>query len=351
MQCIHTNNLVEGMILAQDIIGNYDLIFLTRGTILTQDHIQRLQKMHLSYIYIYEETENSATPTSLPANTSIDQELNKEYSKNLATFKTIYEEIGLGQKIECEIIEQSVDALIEEVIKSNNILGRLKQINVVDTYTYTHSIDVCILSAMIGKWLNYSKTDLRKLAMTGLLHDIGKCKIPLEILNKPTTLTIEEFDVIKKHTTFGYELLQQQNILDADICCGVLQHHERIDGSGYPSRLQGKNIHEFAKIIAIVDIFDAMTSKRIYKEQQSPFKVAELIAQNRFGILDPYIANQFLWNISNFYSGNIVKLNSGEIGEVVLINKQEPTKPLIKIDNKFIDLLTSPEYEIMEVLA
>lgn len=351
MQCFHVNNLVEGMILAQDIIGNYDLIFLTKGTSLTQEHIRRLRKMNITYIYIDEEKKDSSTSPLLSTIDPTDKELNKEYDKNLATFKTIYQEIGLGQKIESEIIEKSVASLINEVIKNNNILGRLKRIDVMDDYTYTHSIDVCILSTMIGKWLNYSKADLHKLAMAALLHDIGKCKIPVEILNKPGPLTTEEFNIMKKHASLGYELLQQQNIIDFDICCGVLQHHERMDGSGYPLGLAEKKIHEFARIIAVADIFDAMTSKRIYKDKESPFKVAELIAQNRFGILDPYISNQFLWNISNFYAGNIVKLNSGEIGEVVLINKQIPTKPLIKVDNRFIDLLTNSEYEIIEVLG
>ncbi|QXM06319.1 HD-GYP domain-containing protein [Crassaminicella indica] len=351
MKLISTKDLKEGMVLAQDIIGKYDLVFLTQGTRITDEHIKRIQNMNIIYVYVMEQDAVKEEVLEYNLNNKIDKRLNEQYQKSLASFKRVYEEVSLGKKIESEIIQESVSHLIQEVMIDNNVLSRLRRLEIVDDYTYKHSINVCILSVMIGKWMNYTENELNELGVAGMLHDIGKSKIPKEILNKPGRLSRNECKIMKGHATLGYEMLQRQDEIKFDICCAVLQHHERIDGRGYPLGLKGERIHEFARIIAIADIFDAMTSERVYKSKESPFKVAELIAQDRFGALDPYIANQFLWNISNFYVGNIVKLNTGDIGEIVLINKQMPTRPLIKIGKSFIDLNKNSEYVIMEVLV
>ncbi|MCT4618011.1 MAG: HD-GYP domain-containing protein [Marinisporobacter sp.] len=350
MKTISIQDLKEGMILAQDIIGKYDLVFLTRGTRIIDEHIERIQNMDFMYVYIMDQDEIKEKVETHQLNRKVDEKLNEQYNKSLRSFKRIYDEVSLGKKIEAEIVQQSVSPLIEEVMTDNNILARLRSMKIVDDYTYKHSVNVCILSTMIGKWMKYSENDLNELAISAMLHDIGKSKIPKDILNKPARLSKDECRIMKGHATLGYEMLQKQRKISFDICCGVLQHHERLDGSGYPLGLKGGKIHRFARIIAVADIFDAMTSERVYKPKESPFKVAELIAQNRFGVLDPMISNQFLWNISKFYVGNIVKLNTGDIGEIVLINKQMPTRPLVKINNEFIDLNEQAEYTIMEVI-
>ncbi|WP_053957684.1 HD-GYP domain-containing protein [Inediibacterium massiliense] len=350
MKFIDIHDIKPGMMLAQDIIGKYDLIFLTRDTILTEEHIEKIQKMNIYYICVKEKEENIDEELSKRLKIIPDIKLRQPYMKSLSDFKKVYEEVGLGKKIEVEMIKNATLPLIEEVVEDNNILSRLRRLKVVDDYTYKHSINVCILATMIGKWLNYTQNDLDQLSIAAILHDIGKCRIDSRIINKPDKLSEEEFQIIQAHPTLGYEILAQER-WNFDICCGVLQHHERMDGSGYPLKIKANKIHEFAKVIAIADIFDAMTAQRVYKQKQSPFKVAELIAKNRFGVLDPYISNQFLFQISKFYVGNIVQLNTGEIGEIVLVNKQMPTRPLVKINNKFIDLNKSLEYEIVEVLA
>lgn len=361
MKRVPINSLCEGMILGEDIIGKYDIVLLTSGTILTNKHIGSIRKIHLPFVYVIEsegsDIEDSEMKTidptfkTAPAVVIVDRKLNIEYHESMKSFKNIYENLGLGEKIEKEVVDKSVAPLMTEVLKHNNVLGRLRQIDTEDAYTIKHSMNVSILSTMIGKWLNYSTEELNKLATAALLHDVGKAKIPIEILNKPGALTAEEFEIMKKHTSYGYEMIKDSDGIDYDICCGVLQHHERMDGSGYPFGLKGDRIHEFAKIIAIADIFDAMTSNRVYKDKQSPFKVSELLAESSFATLDPYISNIFLMNISKYYVGNIVKLSSGEIGEIVLINQQSPTRPLVKTDNGFVDLLKETQIEILDVIA
>ncbi|KXG74223.1 HD-GYP domain-containing protein [Thermotalea metallivorans] len=352
MRLVRTQDLQEGMILAEDIAGKYDIVFLTGGTVLSDRHIESLKKLDISYIYVMEKTEEAVQEKERHSSVIIvDRQFNKEYVQTIDQFKNMYQQIGLGNKIEHEVVGKFVMPLLKEVVKSNNILGRLRQVESTDAYTFRHSMNVGILSAMIGKWLHYGEKDLENLTIAAMFHDIGKSKIPEEIINKPTVLTEEEFEIVKKHTTYGYEILKTTVGISFDICCGVLQHHERMDGSGYPLGIKGDKIHEFAKIIAVADVFDAMTSQRMYRSKESPFKVAEYIAENSFGILDPFIVGTFLENISRYYVGNIVKLNSGEVGEIVLLNKQMPTRPLVKVNDKFIDLLTNSQYEIVEVIA
>lgn len=356
MKRINIDELCEGMILGEDIVGKYDIVLVTSGTILTEKQIDSLKKMHISYIYVMEANDSgidrdSENEAITPSVIIVDRKLNVEYHKSMVSFKDMYHNLGLGKKIEKEVVDKSVTPLIDEVLSHNNVLGRLRQIETGDAYTFNHSMGVSILSTMIGKWMNYSPSDLNRLATAAMLHDVGKGKIPLEILNKPGPLTAEEFETMKKHAVYGYEMIKGTEGMDHDICSGILQHHERMDGSGYPFGIKGDRIHEFARIIAIADIFDAMTSNRVYKTKQSPFKVAEILAEGSFASLDPYIANVFLSNISKFYVGNIVKLSTGEVGEIILLNQQMATKPLVKIENGFIDLLKHKEIEIIDVIA
>lgn len=356
MKKVYLSEMEEGMILAKDILGAYDQLLIARGTRLNDNIIEKIQDIGVRYIYIIEdeiEKKDSLIESDdnvYEENVKKEKELKEKYESALGNFKNIYEEVKLGKKIETQVIEKSVNGLVENVVINNNVLKRLRDNHVVDDYTYKHSINVCVLSTMIGKWLNYDNEKLNKLAMSAFLHDIGKALVKKEILFKPGRLTKEECMEMKKHAEYGYKLIQNDSTLDFNVCCGMLQHHERFDGSGYPYGLKGERIHEFARIIAIADIFDAMTSKRVYKDKESPFKVAEEIEKNSYGLLDPHITNVFLWNIANFYVGNKVVLSDGREGEIILTNKQRPTKPLVKTESGFVDLLKESQVYIEEII-
>jgi len=351
MRLLSVDQLEEGMIIGEDIIGNYGIMFLMKGTILTARYIQGIKRLGLDYVYVLESQRDSGSESGEKNQVVIaSMKLNKAYNKALDRFKSVYQNVGMSNEIEIQKVQEAISPMLQEIISHQNILGRLRQIDIEDAYTYKHSVDVCMLSVMIGKWLNLTPEMLNHLAVSALLHDIGKSKIPLEILNKPGKLTAEEFELVKKHTIFGYEMIKNSTEIP-EIAYGILQHHERMDGTGYPYGLKGEDIHLFGRIIAVADIFDTMTSERVYKKKESPFKTAELLGDNRFGELDPYICSVFLDNISKFYVGNIVRLNTGEIGEVILVHKNIPTRPLIRIGEKFIDLSQQYEYEIMEIIV
>lgn len=346
MVLMSIEELKEDMILAEDIFGKYDILYAVCGTILSDKIIDGLKRLNVKYVYVMHEKDISEDQVVI-----VDKNLNKEYQKIISSFKNVFSNVRVGKKLIIDELDDSVNSLVDEILKSNNVLGRLREIQVNDEYTYRHSINVSLISTMIAKWMGFSINDLNNIAMAGLLHDIGKSQVPSEILNKPEKLTEEEFDIMKTHTIYGYEILKNTSGLNEDIILGTLQHHERLDGKGYPLGLMSKEIHIYGRIIAIADVYDAMTSKRVYKNKICPFKVAELIYAESFGQLDPIIANLFLKNIFEFYVGNIVKLNDGQIGTVLLVNKFNPTRPLVKTANQYIDLSEDYQYEIVDVIA
>ena len=204
--------------------------------------------------------------------------------------------------------------------------------------TYAHCMNVAIISRMIGMWLEYNKEALDTLTLGGLLHDIGKCKIPHAIINKPGKLTAEEYEMIKKHPSLGYDMLKDQNVA-IQVKQIALFHHERCDGSGYPLALKGDAIDDYSNIIAIADVYDAMTSDRCYRNGVCPFEVIASFERDGLGKYKPQFIMSFLEHIANTYINNNVLLSDGTTGKIVLINKQHLTRPVIQTtNNKFINL-------------
>lgn len=341
MKLLQVNELKDGMVLAEDIFGRFGALYSASGTILSKRAIEGLKKVNISYVYVVEEEKEIVV---------VDNKLDIEYQRTVDNFKDIFFNVKVGKKLIVEEFDDSLESLVDEIIKSNNVLGRLRQIEMNDEYTYRHSINVSLIATMIGKWMGFSKNEIYDLAMAGLLHDIGKSRVPNEILNKPGRLTQEEYSIMKKHADHGYDILKSTSGINESVILGALEHHERVDGKGYPLGLYGNRIHMYGKIIAVADVYDAMTSKRVYKNKICPFKVAELIFKDSFGPLDPVIANTFLKNIFRFYVGNIVKLNDNQIGTVILVNKYNPTRPLVKTPTGFIDLSQNYQYEIIDVI-
>jgi putative nucleotidyltransferase with HDIG domain len=217
-------------------------------------------------------------------------------------------------------------------------------------YLYSHPVNVTFLSYEIGKWLNLSQTELYNLACAAFLHDIGKAKIRDSLLNKAEELSSNEMEIMRTHSIIGYQLLEKLNVLDQEILLGILHHHERIDGSGYPMGLKGNQISINGRIIAIADIFDAATSTKAYHEKSSPFKAVEEIEASGFASLDPFICQTFVNNSIKFYYKSLVKLSNEKIGEIIYINPEEKTKPLIRCENEYHNLSKERNLAIIDVL-
>lgn len=222
-----------------------------------------------------------------------------------------------------------------------DMLHNMRQVN---DSTYAHSLNVATISRIIGKWLHFSNEELDTLTLAGLLHDIGKTKIPDEVLNKDGKLTDEEFQMIRNHPKYGYDILKSQP-LNSHIKKAALMHHERCDGSGYPMGLTMEEIDDYALIIAIADVYDAMTAARSYRAPLCPFEVIAEFEKDGLQKYKPKYILTFLENIANAYQNNRVMLSDGTSARIVLLNHRRLSKPLVQLDDgACIDLEKSPLY-------
>jgi putative nucleotidyltransferase with HDIG domain len=213
-----------------------------------------------------------------------------------------------------------------------------------DDSVYSHSLNVAMISRILGRWLRWSRADLDTLMIAGLIHDVGKITIPEEVLNKEEKLTDEEFALIRQHPEAGYELVKDLPI-DERIKKAVLQHHERCDGSGYPSGADGDDLDDFAMVIAIADVYDAMTAARKYRAPLCPFQVIREFERDGYHKFNTRFLLTFLRRIATTYQNNRVILSDGQAAKIILLNQHNLADPLVQLnDGSCIDLATSPLY-------
>ena len=218
-----------------------------------------------------------------------------------------------------------------------------------DDSTFAHCLNVALIARVLGQWLKMSSEDIDVLTLSGLLHDIGKLATPEPILTKPDKLTDDEYTIMKDHARCGYQYLKNQ-ALDPRIKEACLFHHERCDGTGYPMGLSADKIPDFAKIISICDVYDAMTANRVYRKALCPFTVIKFLEEESFTKYDPRFSLVFLENVVSSYINTTVRLNNGMIGEVVLINRHSLSKPMLRCGNDYIDLSKTPDLKIEAII-
>ena len=266
-------------------------------------------------------------------------EFQKNFVANTEALEGHLHEIIEKNSINTGVMLQSVSSLIVKGSTSISMFDMLHNMRSYDDLTYVHSMSVALICNIFGKWLGYSEEDKKILTLAGLLHDIGKMTIPENIIKKPARLTNDEYMQIKKHTVEGYKILKNLPI-DTRIKDAALMHHERCDGGGYPLSVTGERIPDFAKIVAIADVYDAMTAARVYRGPMCPFKVVSIFEEEGLQKYDSHFILTFLENIGQTYLNNRVRLNDGREGEIVLIHRDAVSRPLIKLtDGSFVDLI------------
>jgi len=341
VRVIKVSDCEPGMVLASDIVNNYGGVILYQNSVLDEYSINKLVQFDFSFVKVYTDYEIKEKKHVV---------IEAQYNNNLEEFKQVIWDISNGKTLELDRINEVTKNLSNNFDSVNDLVLCLSKVRSINEYTYTHSLNVSLLCSLLGSWLNLDHTHIEKLSRCGILHDIGKAKIPLHILNKPDKLTESEFDEIKKHPVIAYRILEQDASISKDVAKGVLMHHEREDGSGYPLGLKSEQIHYYAKILAVVDVYDAMTSNRVYKKRQTPFDVLEMYESEYLTKCDTRIMLTFLKHISSYYLGTMVKLSDGSTGEIVYINSNRISRPLIKLNDTVIDLSTIPELKIVEML-
>jgi HD-GYP domain-containing protein (c-di-GMP phosphodiesterase class II) len=210
---------------------------------------------------------------------------------------------------------------------------------------------VSLTSYQLAKWHNFQQKDWIPIALSGLLHDIGNVKIDNALYEKSSKLTPAEEEEVRKHTVLGYQIIKNMPAINEGVKLSTLQHHEREDGSGYPLSLKGDKIHIYSKILAIADIFHAMTNERAYRKVKSPYLVLEDLLKESFGKLDPSLVQTFINRVTSLQNGTLVRLSDNRLGEIVFSDRSYPTRPWISINGAVINLMVERSLFIKEVIA
>jgi putative nucleotidyltransferase with HDIG domain len=256
----------------------------------------------------------------------------KAYNKALDTSKAIIAACYMNKRIEMSEVKENVDELVESVTRNQDALTALIKLRRFDDYTYTHCLNVSVLSISTGKALGLSQDDLRTLGMGTMFHDLGKTRIPSYILNKPGKLTDEEFVIMKNHASLSAVIIEEQKLDVPDEVIEVAKfHHERLDGSGYPDHLKGEEIPKLATICGLSDVYDALTSDRVYHKGKLPHDALKFIYSLRGTHFEPYWVDRFVQSVGIYPPGSIVELNSGHVAVVIEVDHAALLTPLIKI--------------------
>lgn len=356
---IMLHKVVLGMTIAEDVYRDSQLV-VPQGTVVDDEVLKILRYSSVISVAVYGK-DDSKKPTAtvkLPKKTHSEkmresaefQKFEQNFQEATETFTyQLNDIVNQNSEIDVDGLFDTANEIISGEQNTYHLMDILTNIRYFDDSTYAHSLNVAMLANILGKWLHMSEQDLKILTVAGMLHDIGKIMIPAEIIKKPTRLTEEEFQLIKQHPVKGYRLLKSKN-LDERICMAALLHHEKCDGSGYPTGMKSENIPDIAKIITIVDIYEAMTADRCYRQGICPFSVIRMFEDEGFMKYDPKYLLPFLQGISDTYLHNTVLLNDERRGEIIMTNKSSVSRPGIMLGETFLDLTQHPDVNIIAIL-
>ena len=358
MKRVKTSELKPGMVLASDVYNYQDQLVLSAGMVLTEKAIKKLSFYSIFFVRVED-------PKALEPKKEVVQESYSSRVRHSEAFKRYKEafehnvelmKVLMEDFVEEEPTEEAVNAVVNNAIQmledkqsDSNVFDMLHNMREYDDQTYAHSLNVALICNVLAKWLGMSEKD-QKLAFTcGILHDVGKLKIPSEVIHKQDKLTKEEYELIKTHTIEGYNHIRNLDI-DDHIKKTVLMHHERYDGTGYPLGTKGDEIDKFARICAIADVYEATTSARKYRGASSPFHVVDIFEKEGLKQYDTHMVMTFLEKIVDNYMLNRVPLTNDMEGEIVYINKNALSRPVVKCGDKFIDLSKEKDISIKELI-
>jgi HD-GYP domain-containing protein (c-di-GMP phosphodiesterase class II) len=340
---INIVNCKNGDVLAEDVLNNNGILIAPKDTVMNEAIINQLSNLGIIEIQIHK---NSVEFNREMMDLKF-RRFHDTYTEHISSLEIIAYNLLVNKYLDIQDLNGISHSINSEIFENKHLIKYLYLINKFDDFTYTHSLNVSYYCALICRWLNLNENKTLTIIKTGLLHDLGKINIPINLLNKKEKLSSEEFAIIKNHAINGYNLIKDIVDLESDIKIGVLLHHEREDGSGYPFNLTGKQINLNSKIVAIADTYDAMTSDRSYRKAFSPFKAFKVLMSDNITSYDIKIVNTFIKNLQFYYLGAKVLLNSGDNGKVVFISAHNIEKPIVLVNSSLVDLAVEPELDIV----
>lgn len=335
----------KGKRLINDIVNNEGELLIPSYTVLNEEHIELLEDHHDSLI-----GDSLRTMDVTPYGKLTISDNDKLIDDIVARLQAIFETIRRQKTIPLADIRNHIVPNIHQLLKQPSLLAFLAALHTKGDYVYRHSFAVGSISALIGKWLNFQENELLQLTTAAVIHDVGKMLIPEAILNKPGKLTAAEEDTMKSHTFLGYELIKNTIGASHRQALAALQHHERLDGKGYPLSISGEKIDLFSRIISVADAFHAMASQRVYSTSLPFYEILLQIEQDSHTSYDPTIVRVLVEKVMQSTVGYHAILTDGSLGKIVHFNTQHPKHPLIQIDNQFVDLSMTPTLKIEQII-
>jgi len=341
MRLISINALTTGMVIGRTIWNEAGHPLLQKNVVVSEGIIHRLKQLGIQYLYIEDEISNgieiegTVSPTKrMKAVKQITESFKKVKGLNSHSASIILEQ-------QSKVIGNLVEDLLNSVKNDEDLLTILTDTFIYDEYIYQHSFQVTLYSLAIAKELGYSYNDLKIIGMGALLHDVGKMAIPTDILLKPGKLTDDEYEIMKTHARSGFDILRNLHTVSLLVAHCAFQHHERLDGSGYPRGLVDHEIHPYAKIIAVADVFDAVTSNRVYRKKMLPHQGVNIIDSGSGTLFDSRVVEALKRSIAHYPNGSIVLLSDGRRGVVARQNSDYPAYPYVRIFEEKNELVKS----------
>lgn len=323
MRLARLNESLIGKQLARPVQTVDGTVLLRAGIILSRDYINRLRQRNYDSVYIHDVLSQDIVVEEAVAQ--------KTYTSAVNTVKETMRQYREGSMVDIRPVQASVEQLIAEIQTSENVTAGLSSIWSCDEYTFAHSVNVCFFSLILGLTRYYSRDKLHELGVGAMLHDIGKIQTPAAILSKPGSLTAEEYAIIQRHPEDGFNILKKLfsvNLLSAHV---AYQHHERFDGKGYPRGLSGDEILETARIVAIADVYDAVTQDRVYKRKVQPMEARRLMLEAEGSQFDGDLLQRFFERVLLYPNGTFVRLNTGEYGIIAQQDKWMNSRPVVRV--------------------
>lgn len=316
------DQLQPGMVVARNVFSANGTLLLAHDVILDDNLIARLGNLKIDSVYVRHPLCDVEPVEIMHEKTRVE---------TIRMTKKAFENFRGSQVIQVAGLQNIVRKIIEDAMGNHQALIHLTDIRTHDDYTFAHSINVCLISVMIGLKMRLKEQELFDLAMGAILHDLGKMLVPSAILNKPAALSPAEWEEMRVHADKGFEILRKQGAVSLVSAHVAYQHHENYDGSGYSRGLRGQDIHRYARIVAVADIYDAVTSDRPYRRAYLPHEAYEIIAASRGTKLDPKVTDVFLENVALYPVGSTVLLDTGEVGVVLNAHPKLQARPVVKV--------------------
>lgn len=322
MKRVYWEDLEPGMVIARTVVGLDGRALLNENTRLTPSYIERLDKLGIRSVYIKDGLSDIDIPeiVSVQALAAVSQ-----------TLEESIKDINRRNLLDMASLKRSVSLLVEDILNNQHLLIQLEDIRSYDDYLYFHSINVAIFSIMTGLTMGYPESKLMDLGLGALLHDIGMIMLDPRIGKKKSPLSQAEIGVIRTHCEIGFNILKTYQEVSATTAHVAYQHHERVDGSGYPRQLDGRQILEYARIVAVADTFAALISDRPYRNGYTSTEAVSIMGKLSNSYFDPIILEAFTSNVAIYPVGSILLLNSGNLALVTSVTKTNSTRPIVHV--------------------